>query len=241
MTRLNDKILNWRRSVWIVATAGSIALCLGLAALPVDADAFELPDSHRSGRWEIMLGPQYTFERNLNLEGGTTANIDDTVGFGFQFGYNFNEHLNLGGYFSWMNPDYRTAVQPGPGNASAAGSQTGSLDTRMFGLVGTFHFLKSPLTPYLDSNVGGANVITDVPEGPPISGCYWDPWFGYVCGIAQPTKDGVFLSYGVGGGLRWDVTDALLLRASARQQWIDFSSSGPIGFTTFKFDIGWMF
>jgi opacity protein-like surface antigen len=240
MTRAIDRIPNRRRCAAIAVTGG-VALCLGIAALSADSEAAGLGESHRSGRWEIMLGPQYTFERNLKLEGGTTGNIDDTVGLGFQFGYNFNEHFNIGGMFSWSNPDYQAVIQPSPANSSAARTQTGSVETRTFGLVGTYHFLKSPVTPYFDSNVSGTNIITDIADGPPISGCYWDPWFGYVCGVAQPTKDGVFLSYGVGGGVRWDVTDVLLLRAGVRQQWIDFSSSGPTGFTTFKFDIGWLF
>jgi len=241
MTQVIERIWN-RRRCGAIAAVGGIALCLGIAALPADADAAGLlGESYRSGRWEIMLGPQYTFERNLKLEGGTTANINDTVGFGFQFGYNFNEHFNIGGMFSWSNPDYQSVVQPSPANSSGARSQTGSVENRTFGLVGTVHFLKSRLTPYFDSNVSGSNIITDIAAGPPVPGCIWDPWFGYVCGVVQPTKGGVYLSYGVGGGLRWDVTDVLLLRAGVRQQWIDFSSSGPIGFTTFKFDIGWMF
>ena len=56
---------------------------------------------------------------------------------------------------------------------------------------------------------------------------------------SQPKTE--FLSYGVGGGVRWDVAEMLVLRAGVRQQWIDFPSSGAIGFTTFKFDIGWLF
>ncbi len=240
MTQTIDRIRN-RRRCGAIAAAGSIALCLGIAALPAGVEAAGLGESHRSGHWEVMLGPQYTFERNLKLEGGTTANIDDAVGLGFQFGYNFNEHFNIGGLFSWNNHDYQAVIQPSPANPSGARSQTGSVESRTFGLVGTVHFLKSPLTPYFDSNVSGTNIITDIAAGPPVSECIWDPWFGYVCGLVQPTKDGVFLSYGVGGGVRWDVNDVLLLRAGVRQQWIDFSSSGPIGFTTFKFDFGWKF
>ena len=100
MTQVIDRIRN-RRRCGAIAAAGGIALCLGIAALPADTDAAGLGESYRSGRWEVMLGPQYTFERNLKLEGGTTANIDDAVGLGFQFGYNFNEHFNIGGLFSW--------------------------------------------------------------------------------------------------------------------------------------------
>ena len=58
-----------------------------------------------------MLAPQYTLAKNLGFDGGTTAKINDTFGFNFQFGYNFNEHWSLGGLFSWSRPDYQAVVQ----------------------------------------------------------------------------------------------------------------------------------
>ena len=35
---------------------------------------------------KIMLAPQYTLAKNLGFDGGTTAKINDTFGFNFQFG-----------------------------------------------------------------------------------------------------------------------------------------------------------
>ena len=59
-----------------------------------------------------MLAPQYTLAKKSRADGGTTAKINDTFGFNFQFGYNFNEHWGLGGLFSWSRPDYQAVVQP---------------------------------------------------------------------------------------------------------------------------------
>jgi len=69
-------------------------------------------ESHRSKRWEILLGPQYTLAKNLGFDGGTTAKINDTWRFALRIGYNFNEHWNLAGIFSWSQPDYQAVVQP---------------------------------------------------------------------------------------------------------------------------------
>lgn len=120
-------------------------------------------------------------------------------------------------------------------------SQRGTLETNTFDLITTYNVLPGPLTPYIDGNIGGTHINTDVAAGPPVAGCYWDPWYGYICGVAQPTKAATYLSFGVGGGLRWDVNSWLLLRAGFRQQWVDVSNTGIPGFSSFKLDVGFKF
>lgn len=206
------------------------------------SEADELADrAGRKGKWEIMLAPQYTLAKNLAFDGGTTAKIEDTVGFNFQFGYNFNQHWNVGGLFSWSRPDYQAAVQPVQGNPAGPRSQHGTVETNTFALVTTYHFLTGPVTPFLDVNFGGTHVHTDIAEGPPVVGCYWDPWYGQICGVSQPTKNGTFFSYGVGGGMRWDVNQWLFFRGAVRQQWIDLPNTGVPSFTIFKLDVGFKF
>lgn len=154
----------------------------------------------RKGRWEVLLSPQYTLAKNLGFDGGTTAKVNDTWGFGLQIGYNFTEHLNLAGYFSWTQPDYQAVVQPAPGNSGPARNISGSLQMNTFGAVLTYNLLARPLTPYVEGSLAGTYINTDIADGPPVSGCYWDPWFGYICGTAQPTKSGTFMTYGLGVG-----------------------------------------
>ncbi len=221
----------------------TIVLCLGTMVLVCFANAGELvrDEAIRKGKWEILLSPQYTLAKNLGFTGGTTAKVDDTWGFGLQIGYNFNEHWNLAGYFSWSEPDYHAVVQPAPGNSGPARNISGSLQMNTFGGVLTYNVLSGPLTPYVEGSLAGTYINTDIADGPPIVGCYWDPWFGYICGATQPTKSGTFMTYGVGGGLRWDINRFLLIRGGVRQQWIDISNTGIPGFTTFKLDIGFKF
>ena len=112
---------------------------------------------------------------------------------------------------------------------------------RLVLLAGTYHFFDGPLTPYIEANVGGTYVNTDIAAGPPVVGSYYDPWYGNICGVSQPTKSGTFLSYGVGGGLRWDVNNLLFFRGGARQEWIDLSHTGTPSFTIIKLDLGFKF
>ena len=132
---------------------------------PVRAD--EVDSSLRKKRWEIMLAPQYTLAKNLGFDGGTTAKVEDTVGFNFQFGYNFNEHWSLGGLFSWSRPDYQAVVQPAQGNPLGPRSQTGTIETNTFAMIATYNVLAGPITPFIDVNLGGTYVHTDIADGPP--------------------------------------------------------------------------
>ncbi|MBA5867476.1 MAG: hypothetical protein GDA67_12365 [Nitrospira sp. CR1.3] len=151
------------------------------------------------------------------------------------------EHFNLAGLFSWSQPDYQAVVQPAPGNTGPARNISGSLQMNTFGLVATYNILSTPLTPYVEGSLAGTYINTDIADGPPVVGCYWDPWWGYICGSAQPTKSDTFMTYGIGGGLRWDINQYVLIRGGVRQQWIDISHTGIPGFTTFKLDIGFKF
>jgi len=218
-----------------------ISLSVGATIVVASADDGMSDGSLRSKKWEVLLAPQYTLAKNLGFDGGTTAKINDTWGFGLQVGYNFNEHWNLGGLFSWSNPGYQAVVQPAAGNPSLLRPISGSIETTTFALAATYNVLAGPLTPYIDTNIGGTYVNTDIAAGPPVAGCFWDPWYGYICGVSQPTKSDTLLSFGVGGGVRWDINSVVLVRGGIRQQYVDLPNTGIPGFTTIKLDVGFKF
>jgi opacity protein-like surface antigen len=221
-------------------TIGALLLAVQFVTVPVSASAQD-DQSYRKGLWEIILSPQYMFAKNLGFDGGTTAKIEDTWGFHLQIGYNFNDHWNLAGLFSWSEPDYHALVQPVAGNPQPARNTSGTIQMNTFGMALTYNILKSPLTPYIDGMLAGTYINTDIAAGPPQVGCYWDPWFGQICGVVQPTKSDTFFTFGLGGGLRWDVNRWLFLRGGARYQWIDISNTGVPGITLVKLDIGFKF
>ncbi|GKS59350.1 hypothetical protein YTPLAS18_28770 [Nitrospira sp.] len=199
-------------------------------------------ESYRSHRWEVLLSPQYTLSRNIGFQGGTNVKIEDSFGFGIQIGYNFNDHVNLGGLFSWSRPDYQGTAQPAP-PTPLAGTRpiNGTIETSTFGMVLTYNVFKGPLTPYLDALVAGTYVDTDIVSGPPVNGCFWYPWYGYICGPVFPTKHDTFLAYGFGAGLRWDVNPMFLVRGGFRQQFVDISNTGTPSFSVFRVDVGFKF
>src|SRR6476620_12725418 len=109
------------------ANRNTIQVAIGVVLLffASAAVAFAEDESFRSKRWEIILSPQYTLAKNLGFDGGTTAKINDTWGFGLQIGYNFNTHWNVAGVFSWSQPDYQAVVQPVQGNPGLSAPPAG--------------------------------------------------------------------------------------------------------------------
>jgi opacity protein-like surface antigen len=101
-----------------------------------------------------------------------------------------------------------------------------------------FNLLEGDLTPYVTGGIGWAFIDTNVPEGRPQSTCWWDPWYGYICGTFQNTKSVDELEYNVGAGLRWDINRTMSLRFGYERHWIDLNdASSTPGFDQLKVGI----
>lgn len=59
-----------------------IAWYLGSGNVTAFGEDYFSGESFRSKRWEMIFTPQYTLAKNLGFDGGTTAQVDDTMGFG---------------------------------------------------------------------------------------------------------------------------------------------------------------
>jgi opacity protein-like surface antigen len=67
-----------------------------------------------------------------------------------------------------------------------------------------WNFTDGPFTPYVQAGIGWTNIDSNVADGPPTTGCWWDPWWGYVCRSSYSTYDDTNFSYGAGVGLRYE-------------------------------------
>jgi opacity protein-like surface antigen len=96
-----------------------------------------------------------------------------------------------------------------------------------------------PLTPYVLGTLAWSWVDSNIPTGPPQTGCWWDPWFGYICSTWQPTASNNAFTYGLGVGLRWDAGRNFFMRFGYEYDWIDFShSSSTPGFSLLRLQFG---
>jgi opacity protein-like surface antigen len=199
--------------------------------------------SSRAGKWEFMLIPQYSDSFNANGNGGSRLEVDGAWGFGLGLAYNFNDHFSLGGEFVWNQADYQATLAPGPGNPNAPTTISAELETSTLRMMGTWNVLPGSLTPFVTGGLGATYVDSNVPDGPPQTYCWWDPfYFGYVCSTGYPTKDDTYFSYIAGAGLRWDSPGKLFLRGLVAIQWIDIGGAiGTQDVTQYRLDIGFKF
>lgn len=168
------------------------------------------PDVTRHGRWEFTLQTRYTASRDFDRDDGSSLSLKDSLGWGFGFGYNFNDRFDLALGFGWRRIPYdATAVDAtDPENVARYNSE---LSVSTISLMGDWNILPGRLTPYVNGRVGWTMIDTNIVAGWG-SGCWWDPWWGYVCGNVPYTYGKDTGSYGFGAGGRFQVSEGFFIK-----------------------------
>lgn len=193
------------------------------------------PYSGRKGHVEFVFGPQFHGGEIIHFDGGAEVEIDTSVGSSFSFGYNFTDHYTVNIEFSWNYLNFT-----GERMLSTGAMQTisGVLDTSVTQVNLLYNILEGPITPFVGGGMGVAYIISNIPTDPTSGACWWDPLSGYDCGAYQPTHTSTNFAFNIEGGLRWDISRVLFLRASVNHLWIDLDNTGIPGFTSGKFRVG---
>jgi opacity protein-like surface antigen len=212
---------------------------IGLALLLCSAAAL----ADRQPGWDFGGEVLYQFSQDVDFKGGSHADLDDDLGLALSFTYRFNSRFELLFGVDWNSIDYSADIAPAPtspgGPIIGSGfSVDGTLEYWTPRVGVNFNLLEGDFTPYATAGVGWSFIDTNVPEGRPQSTCWWDPWYGYVCGTFQNTKSIDELTYNVGLGVRWDLRGALSLRFGYERHWIDLNdASSTPGFDQLKIGI----
>lgn len=193
----------------------------------------------RQGRWEARGGALMANSADVDFKGGTQAEIDGGLGFLFGIGYHYTDRLRFGSTFTFDQKDYEATVAGESGDSYAI---KGSIDTMSLMLDVAYEFLTGPVTPFVVGSVGWSWVDTNVATSPPEIGCWWHPWWGYVCTSWQDTRTFDGLAYELGAGLRYDFSDRLAADGSYNIRWVDFDTAkdSPT-FDGLRFNLIWKF
>jgi opacity protein-like surface antigen len=220
----------------------AIAMLLLLAvSTSLQAQRFNQPSSYdgqRDGTWEaaLLIGSQ----SGLDVTGanGSALDIDSELGWGFALGWNWNSRWNFNYRFVMAKPDYTATIVP---EDTALPPQTLSYTADRYSnqLNAAFNFFEGPLTPYLQAGVGYAKLDSNLPSGAPSVGCWWDPWWGYICFSDWSTYDASGFSYNLGLGMRWDVNPALFLRGAWNREFFS-GDNADFDFDTLTLEVGLM-
>jgi opacity protein-like surface antigen len=177
-----------------------------------------------AGQMEFRIGPVFTFSDSVDFNGGSNATIESTVGFKLGIGYHLTDHLVLGGDFGYFAGDFHGNVASGVPGVSAS-VEGGSLYTSTLLFNAKYTFLPGALRPYVTGGFGYAWIDTNIASGPPQTGCWWDPWWGYICSGWQPTHNTSAFTYNIGAGLELNLNQGFGIDLDYRENWLDLSNT----------------
>jgi len=187
-----------------------------------------------AGDWEFRIGPVFTESKNIAFNGGSNANVDSTTGVKIGTGWYVSPHLAIGMNFAWANTSFNgtvcsTSIACSAANPPSIHIENGHVDFSTLNFDGTYTFLDGPLKPFIVGGIGWQWLNTNIASAPPQTGCWWDPWWGYVCSTWQPTHGSSSFTYKVGGGLQIDFSRTFAVNVDYRYTWfqLDHANGTP--------------
>jgi len=220
----------------ILAAATALAATHGAGAQMMGHDT-----GGSMGDWEFRIGPVFLESKNVGSNGGSHADIDSTTGVKIGAGYYVTDQLIIGGNFSWAQSTFNGSVASGTPGLSAS-IENGHVDFSTMMFDATYTFLHGPIRPYGVVGLGWNWINTNIASGPPQTGCWWDPWWGYVCSGWQPTHGASSFTYQAGAGVQVNFTRTFAIDLDYRYTWIDLSNAnGTPGFGGVSLMFVWRF
>jgi hypothetical protein len=212
---------------------------LFIVTILISFSAHAFTDS-RAEKWEFILAPQYINSKVLQFDNGAEADINARSSLGFGFGYNLDKNIELSLLFASSSANY-TGTRIIDDGSDTPEKFTSNLYTSSINLGFTYNFLKSPLTPYLSATLGSTYIDSGIPTGNIVTGCWWDPWYGYLCSPTAQTYTSTNFTYGASVGVRYDFNRKLYIKGGVGKNYIDIDSSNTADFTAYQFIFGFMF
>ena len=181
-----------------------------------------------AGDWEFRIGPVFTESKNLSFNGGSNANLDSTTGVKIGTGWYVSPHLAIGMNFAWANTSFsgtvcNTSIACSAANAPSVHIENGHVDFSTLNFDATYTFLDGPIKPLIIGGLGWQWLNTNIASAPPQTGCWWDPWWGYVCSTWQPTHGSSSFTYQVGAGLQVDFSHSFAVNVDYRYTWFSLT------------------
>jgi hypothetical protein len=194
----------------------------------------------REGTWDIGVALNNLGSLNIDGQMGSGLQIESEYGWGFWGNYNFSNRLALGFDMNYVRPRYTATIIPE--NSLTPETVNARMDMWSFQGKGVFNLLEGPITPYIEAGFGWTNVDSNLLSSPPTTGCWWDPWWGYICSSFYSTYGDTLTSFSGAVGLRWDFNNYYTMRAAYGVLDLDTSSGTEDGrFDMWRIEFGWRF
>jgi len=198
----------------------------------------------RTGTWEAGVKITDTSHELVEGEGGSSIDVEGELSWGFFGAYHINEHFAVAGEITWSDPDYLAEfpIDLFPGTPSnTVVTVDAELDIWSTDFKAIFNLLDRSFTPYAEIGYGWTVVDSNIQDGPADTGCWWDPWWGYMCASFYDTYESTITSLTYAIGLRWDISDSSVLKASYGIREYDLDRAEDLEQDAFSVDFAWKF
>ena len=215
---------------------------LTILLLAVPAVSFaQYGGGSRAQSWDFSVGGIYQDGEQSTGSGGSSLDMSGELGLAFNVGYNFTNKLALSADFDFIRPSYTAIIadENDPNNTQRIDHELSQFNGRF---KGTFNFMDGPFTPFAELGLGWTYVDSNVANGPPVTGCWWHPWWGYICSNYYQTFSGTDFSYGGSLGLRYELAGGTFIRASYSVYALDIGGdAADPDLSSVKIEYGWRF
>ena len=190
----------------------------------------------RDGQWEAALLVNYQNGTDFAGENGSSIDIDKAWGWGVTFAYNLTSNWHFNFRLGMNEPDYSALIViDDPEIPPQTINYTMSKYSGQLNAV--YNFFEGPVTPFVQGGLGWTRLDSNIVSKPPSTGCWWDPWWGYICATSWSTFETTEFTYNLGLGMRWDINPALFTRGTITREWISVDS-GTLEFDTLNLELG---
>jgi len=215
----------------------NLVLTILLIALPCISAA----QSNRGQNWEVSASAIFQESKSIGGEGGSSLDVNSDTGIGINFAYNFSSRLALGVDLEFLKPKYTAVLVDDTGieDDLVINHEFSQFNGR---IKGAFNFIDGPFTPFVEAGLGWSNFDSNIADGPPTTGCWWHPWWGYICSNFYSTFSDTLFSYGAGAGLRYEFIGGLFIKASYNYWEMDgMGNASDSSFEAGRIEIGGSF
>lgn len=193
-----------------------------------------------SGPWQARLGTRYQPTTDVDFDGGSTVEFNSSTAFLVGLGYALSDHFEIGANLSYDDRDYEALLAGDSANVTFPVRGTVETTGVMFDL--SYYFLTGRVRPFVSTGAGWSFVDTNLPTAPPQVGCWWNPWYGYICEGFRETKNVDGFAYQAGAGVKVRVNSALSLSGSYQMNWVDYpKADGTPMFDAIQLILHWAF
>jgi opacity protein-like surface antigen len=195
--------------------------------------------SSRDGRFEGSVILAYQNGIKKSNEGGSEVDVDSTAGWGISFAWNWTEKWNVSYRLISTSPKYSALIVPEDPDVVPR-TINHKMSKYSHQLNVTYNFSRKAFTPFVAAGIGWTKLDSNVPSAPPQTGCWWDPWWGYICISDWKTYNASEFTYNLGAGVRWDINNVLYTKAAYSREFLDVKN-GSINFDMAILELGLMF